>query len=81
MSSGRLTNEQVGQITGWAIQAAPILAIVGTVVWGLAVRSPANIALSAGAMPGVTVKVDTNTAPAPVVAAALDNKDNGVSPA
>jgi hypothetical protein len=80
VSSGKLSNEQMGQITGWALQAAPILAIAGTVVWGLVTRSPRNIALTAGAMPGVSVKVDTGTAPAPVVAAALDKANNGVSP-
>lgn len=80
VSSGKLTNEQMGQITSLAAQAAPIIAIVGTVVWGIITRSPANIALSVGAMPGVTVRVDTTTAPATVVAAALDKADNGVSP-
>jgi len=80
VSSGKLTNEQMGQITNLAIQAAPIIAIVGTVIWGIITRSPANIALSVGAMPGVTVRVDTDTAPATVVAAALDKADNGVSP-
>lgn len=80
VSSGKLNNEQMGQITNLAIQAAPIIAIIGTVVWGIVTRSPKNIALSAGAMPGVTVKVDTDKAPAPVVAAAMDRADNGVSP-
>jgi len=80
VTSGRLSNEQMGQITALAVQAAPIIAIAGTVIWGLVTRSPKNIALTVGAMPGVTVKVDTNTAPAPVVAAALDKANNGVSP-
>jgi hypothetical protein len=80
VSSGRLSNEQAGQLTNLVAQAAPIIAIVGTVVWGIITRSPKNIALSVGAMPGVTVRVDTTTAPATVVAAAMDKADNGVSP-
>jgi hypothetical protein len=80
VSSGKLTNEQMGQITTLAVQAAPILAIVGTVVWGIITRSPGHIATAAGALPGVQVKADLNVAPASVVAAAISKDNNYVSP-
>lgn len=49
-------------------------------VWGLMRKTDKQLVAAAGAMPGVQVKVDGG-ASAGAVAAALDPKVNGVSPA
>ena len=77
VSSGKLSNEQMGQITGLAV---PVLAIGGTVVWGLVTRSDKHLAASAGKLPGVNVLV-SDSAPPGAQAAAADPTITGVTKA
>ena len=80
ISSGKLTNEQAGQITSLAIQASPALGILGLMIWGLVTRSDKNIAAEAGKLPGVNVLV-SDSAPAGAKAAAADPTITGVTKA
>lgn len=72
VSSGVLTNEQMGHVASLSLQAAPVGAIVGTMIWGIVARSDKNLSKAVGAIPGVEVVVDTDRAPAGVSAAALN---------
>jgi hypothetical protein len=79
LAKGYLTQDETDQYVKLVTDLAPVLAILGTILWGIVTRSDKNLTTAAGALPGVEVKVDTSVAPAGAVAAAMDNRNNNVT--